>query len=131
MINDTTVVFTGNFGKGKALVWVIDGDCLYDLALDNHYADMFLSVTSAEDVSSEYPDHDGISVRLFKDDEALEDFCTSEYFGSILLSSPIVLNLGDYAYGRYVVSPNARFDGQQFYILDQDVSQLMPFYTGE
>jgi hypothetical protein len=131
MINDTTVAFTGNFGKGKALVWVIDGDCLYDLALDNHYADMFLSVTSAEDVSSEYPDHDGISVRLFKDDEALEDFCTSEYFGSILLSSPIVLNLGDYAYGRYVVSPNARFDGQQFYILDQDVSQLMPFYTGE
>ena len=129
MINDTAVAFTGNFGKGKALVWVIDGDCLYDLALDNHYADMFLSVTRTEDISSSYPDHDGISVRLFKDDEPLEDFCTSEYFGSILLSSPLVLNLGDYAYGRYVMSPHARFDGQQFYILDQDVSQLEPFYN--
>jgi hypothetical protein len=131
MINDETVYFTGNFGKGKALVWIIDGDCLYDLALDNNYADMFLSVTSAEDVSSSYPEHDGVSVRLFKNDEVLEDFCTSEYFGSILLSNPLALNLGDYAYGRYVISPSAKFDGEKFIILDQDVSQLMPFYTGE
>lgn len=131
MINDEIVYFTGNFGKGKALVWIIDGDCLYDLALDNNYADMFLSVTSTEDVSSSYPDHDGISVRLFKDTEVLEDFCTSEYFGSILLSNPLVLNLIDYAYGRYVVSPNAKFDGEKFIILNKDVSQFMPFYTGE
>jgi hypothetical protein len=130
MINDTTVAFTGNFGKGKALVWIIDGDCLYDLALDNNYADMFLSVTSAEDVSSSYPDHDGISVRLFKDTEVLQDFCTSEYFGSILLSNPLVLNLGDYAYGRYVMSPDAKFDGEKFIILNQDVSELAPFFIG-
>lgn len=130
MINDKDIEFTGNFGIGKALVWIIDGDCLYDLALDNHYADMFLSVTNVEDISSDYPEHEGISVRLFKDTEVIEDFCTSEYFGSILLSNPIVLDLKNYAYGRYVMSPNAKFDGEKFIILDQDVSNFMPFYLG-
>lgn len=127
MINDNSIEFNHLLGKGKALVWVIDGECLYDLPLNHHYADMFLSMTEAIDISDEYPDHDGITVRLMSNENHLEDFQTSEYFGSILLSNPLVLDLSKYAYGRYVESPHARFDGEKFIILSQDASNLMPF----
>lgn len=130
MINDNDIEFNLNLGKGRALVWVIDGDCLYDLALNHQYASMFLSTTHAIDVSDEYPSNDGITVRLMCNEDILEDFHTSEYFGSILLSNPTLLDLLDYPYGRYVVSPYAKFDGEKFVILNRDVSMLMPWYPG-
>lgn len=131
MINDVDIQFDLNRGLGKALVWIIDGDCLYDLPLNNDYAEMFLSVTDAVDVSEQYPENDGITVRLINNESILNDFHTSEYFGSILLSSPTVLSLTDYPYGRYVISPYAKFDGEKFIILNRDVSDLMPWYHGE
>jgi hypothetical protein len=111
---------------GEPLVWVIDGDCLYDLPVKDEYVDMFLNFNTIYDVSEEYPDHNGIAVRFIKNDYWSYDFLTSEYFGSVLLSDPEILNLNDYPYGAYVRSPYAQFDGTKFIILDQDMSGLIP-----
>lgn len=118
-VNDGTML-------GVPLVWVIDGDCLYDLPLSQEHADIFLTADSVEDVSELFPDHSGITVRFVKDGDTLANLSTSEYFGSILLSDPQVVDLRDYPYGRYVVSPNAKFDGEKFIITDRDVTNLVP-----
>ena len=49
-----------------------------------------------------------------KGEEVLEEFQTSEYFGSILLSNPTVLDLSAYPGGSTIISPNAIFDGEKF-----------------
>jgi hypothetical protein len=127
IIKDTDVeILYTTVPTGAALVWVIDGDCLYDLPVKDDYVDMFLNFTEVQDVSEEYPDHDGISIRFIKDSTIVHDFLTSEYFGSVLLSSPQIFNLNNYPYGRYVRSPYAKFDGTKFIILDQDVSEMLP-----
>jgi hypothetical protein len=117
--------------QGKALCWVIDGDVLYDLPLIQKYIDLFTGYNNIIDVSKNYPTHNGITVQFLKNDEILEEFNTSEYFGSILLSNPQVLDLGVYPYGQYVISPNAKFDGEKFIILDQDVTEKDPWYHGK
>ena len=114
---------------GKALVWVIDGDCVYDIVIPQEYLIYFEYSDKIEDVSHIYPDQNGITVRFYKDNIYLEDFNTSEYFGSILLSNPTVLDLSKYPYGRYVASPNAKWDGEKFIITNRDVSNLMPWYS--
>ena len=124
MLKDINIQFVaGNdvaFGaKGVALVWTIDGDCLYDIPVFEEYVPMFTSSDEILDVSDEYPDHDGITVRFIKDGEVLEDLQTSEYFGNILLSDPVVLDLSKYPYGRYVISPHAKFDGEKFIITNR------------
>jgi hypothetical protein len=119
MINEENVE-----GIGVPLVWVIDGDCLYDLAVTEEYLSMFTEFDEVLDVSNEYPDHNGITVRFIKDGEVIEDFQTSEYFGSILLSEPQVLSLFDYPHGHFVQSPNAQFDGEKFIITNRDVTAL-------
>jgi hypothetical protein len=116
---------------GEALVWIIDGDCLYDLPLKKEYVDMFINHDAIQDISLEYPNHDGLAVRIIKDENIICDFLTSEYFGSILLSNPLVLFLKDYPYGRYVISPHAKFDGEKFIILDQPMDGLLPWYSEE
>lgn len=126
MITDQDIEFDINKGYGKALVWIIDGDCLYDLPLNLDYAEIFLSYDDILDVSHEYPENTGITVRFMKDGSVLNEFNTSEYFGSILLSDPLVLNLSDYPYGRYVQSPYAKFDGEKFIILNQNVVGMVP-----
>lgn len=129
MLTDNIIEFVGGNDtvlgiKGIALVWVIDGDCLYDLPVLEDYADMFLNSDEVIDISDEYPDHDGIVVRFMKNGEVVNEFKTTEYFGSILLSEPLVLHLGKYPYGRYVISPNAKFDGEKFIITDRNVTHL-------
>lgn len=131
MITDNDLEYVREEGvKGAALVWVIDGQCLYDLALNARWVQLFTSYDTITDVSSEYPAHSGIAVRMSLGGQVLEDFLTSEYFGSILLSDPLVLNLADYPYGRYVQSPNAGFDGTQFIIYGRENENLMPWYAG-
>ena len=127
MLNDNNISFVYEGKPGVALVWIIEGDCIYDLAVSEEHAEIFESADEVIDVSSEYPDHMGITVRFKKAGEVLEDFQTTEYFGSCLLSNPMVLRLADYPYGRYVSAPNAKFKDNQFIILDQDVSGLPPF----
>lgn len=126
MLTDKDILFAYNGVPGVPLVWVIDSQCLYDTALTQEHSKMFLESDTVIDISEEYPDHDGITVRFLKDGNKIEDFKTSEYFGSILLSNPMVLNLMDYPYGRYVESPNALFINNQFVITDRDVTELMP-----
>ena len=115
--------------NGKAFVWVIDDDCLYDEVIPENLVYLFTDNNELSDVSDEYPEHDGIVIRFIKNQEELADFKTSEYFGSILLSQPNLVDLSLYPYGRYVVSPNAKFDGTQFIILDRDMTDLMPWYS--
>lgn len=116
MINEEIVL-----GIGNPLVWIIDGDCLYDFAVKAEYISMFTESDEVIDVSNEYPEHNGLTVRFIKNGIIVEDFQTSEYFGSILLSEPQVVSLFNYPYGHFVVSPNAKFDGSKFIITDRDV----------
>lgn len=126
---DIEIIIPGE--SSSPLVWIIDEECLYDLAVKAVYVEMFLTSDTVENVSSVYPEHDGIAVRFIKNSEILYDFLTSEYFGSILLSNPLVLDLRDYPYGRYVMSPYARFDGERFIILNQDTTHLMPWHPSQ
>lgn len=119
MINEETIQ-----GIGVPLVWIIDGDCLFDLAVKPEYISVFTESDEVLDVSNEYPDYDGITVRFIKNGEVVEDFQTSEYFGSIILSQPQILSLFDYPYGHFVQSPNAEFDGEKFIITDRDITAL-------
>jgi hypothetical protein len=128
MLTDTDLMYLRGDGSidGVPLVWVIDGDCLYDIPTYQEHADMFLAADEVIDISSDYPDHDGLTLRFIKNDIIINELQTSEYFGSILLSDPLVINLLDYPYGRYVISPNAKFDGEQFIITDRDVTGYLP-----
>lgn len=127
MITEEDIQFIWQGVDGVPLTFIIDGDCLYDLPLSVENSKIFTDFTSAKDVSSEYPGHDGLTVRLYKNDQVIEDFQTSEYLGSILLSNPTVVNVLNYPYGRYVYSPYAKFDGEKFTILDIDVTGKPPF----
>lgn len=129
MLTDDSIHFVYEGTRGIPLVWVIDTQCLYDLPLSVEHAAIFTGYDEVLDISEQYPDHDGITVRFLKNGETLEEFQTSEYFGSILLSNPRVLNLLDYPYGFYVSSPNALFVNDEFVILDTDMSTLDPYYT--
>jgi hypothetical protein len=130
MLTDNDLVFSMQADKvfGVALVWVIDGQCLYDLPIWPELADMFMLSDEVVDISEEHPDHDGITVRFIKNGTTVEDLQTSEYFGSILLSDPLVVNLDDYPYGRYVISPNATFDGESFTLTNRDMTYLQPWH---
>ena len=130
MLTDSSILYVReNDGiDGVPLVWVIDGECLYDIPTTEAYRQMFIDSDVVLDISNLYPDHDGITVRFIKDGSVVNELQTSEYFGSILLSSPQVLNLLDYPYGMYVTSPNALFDGEKFIIKNQEMSSLMPWH---
>jgi hypothetical protein len=128
MLTDQLLEFTYNGTKGVPLVWVIETQCVYDLPLSAENAAIFTDATEVIDISSEYSEHDGITVRFLKDGVVLEELQTSDYFGSILLSSPLVLNLLEHPYGLYVSSPNALFVNDEFVILDTDMSVLKPFH---
>jgi hypothetical protein len=129
MLKDTDLEFTFNGTPGVALVWVIDGECLYDLPLTAEHAEIFLNADTVLDISNDHSEHDGTVVRLMQNGVTSMELMTTEYFGSILQSSPLVLKLSDYPYGRYVVSPYAEFDGEKFIVTNRDVSSLPPYYV--
>ena len=131
MLTDSSLQFVYQGEKGVPLVWVIDTQCVYDLPVTQQHAAIFTEADEVVDISEDYPEHDGITVRFLKAGQVLEELQTTEYFGSILLSNPLVLNLGDYPYGMYVMSPNALFIDNQFVILDTDMDTLKPFHDHE
>jgi hypothetical protein len=126
MLTDKDITFAYDGNPGIPLVWVIDTDCVYDLPLSKEHADIFLTHDEVIEITEQYPNHEGITVRFLKDGNVLEELHTTEYFGSILLSNPQVLNLKDYPFGRYVESPNAKFIDGQFVITNRDVTGMMP-----
>jgi hypothetical protein len=112
---------------GLPLVFVIDGECLYDFFSNKYGAELFMKNNGIVDVSSEYPDYEGITVKIIIDENNFEIFQTSEYLGSILLTTSKALCLWDYPYGIYVQSPYATFDGEKFTLLNQDMNNLQPY----
>ena len=128
MLTDSSLEFVYQGERGVPLVWVIDTQCLYDIPLSAEHAAIFTDADEVVDISEDYPEHEGVTVRFLKDGQVLEELQTTDYFGSILLSSPLVLNLGDYPYGMYVMSPNALFVDNQFVILETDMTELEPFH---
>jgi hypothetical protein len=128
MLTDSSLEFVYKSERGVPLVWVIDTQCLYDLPLSSEHAAIFTGADQVVDISEDYPEHEGVTVRFLKNDEVLEELQTSEYFGTILLSNPTVLNLGDYPYGMYVMSPNALFVNGEFVILETDMDGLEPYH---
>lgn len=128
MLTDDSLTFTYNGTRGVPLVWVIDQQCVYDLPLSVEHAAIFTEADDALDISEDHPEHDGVTVRFLKDGQVLEELQTSEYFGSVLLSNPLVLSLLDYPYGMYVSSPNAMFVDNEFVILDADMAALKRFH---
>jgi hypothetical protein len=130
MISELDLTFVRGHGESHALAWIIDGECLYDLALNDDYAKLFLFTDKIEDISGLYPDNAGLTLRFFKDEEILEEININEYFGSILLSTHKVINLMGHAYGDYVTSPYANFINNEFIVSDQDMTTLEPFYNG-
>jgi hypothetical protein len=126
MLTDNQIMFTYEGTPGVALVWVLDDQCLYDLPLSVEHSEIFLNTNSVVDVSADYPDNDGLTLEIKQDNVILEVFNTNEYFGSILLSDPLVLKLSDYPYGRYVQSPDATFDGEKFIITNRNLTGYLP-----
>ena len=132
MLTDNSLLYTrGNDGiDGVALCWIIDGESLYDIPTWQEYVEMFTTSDEVIDISADYLDHNGITVRFIKNGQVVNELQTSEYFGSILLSNPLVVNLFDYPYGRYVVSPHATFDGEKFTITNRDMTDFLPWSPG-
>jgi len=127
MLTDDDIWFEWKGINGVPLCWVIDGDVLYDYPLSVEHSKIFLECDEIIDISEQYPDHDGITVRFMKNGEILEELKTSEYFGSILLSNPQVIDMDKYPYGKYAIAPHAKFDGEKFILTDgRDMSQLSP-----
>lgn len=130
MLTDNNLLYTrGNDGiNGVAIAWVIEGEVPYCIPTWQEFADMFISHDEVVDISLDYPDHDGITVRFIKNGETINELQTSEYFGSILLSNPLAVNTLDYAYGRYVMGGDATFDGEKFTITNRDLTGYLPFH---
>lgn len=127
MITDNDLKYIHDHEKlGHALSWVIDGECVYDIALNDKYAEIFLLSDTIEDVSLEYPDLPGITVRFFKNGLPIEELNTSEYFGSVLLTPHLVINLHGHTNGWYVSGANAQFVDKQFVILDRTPEEIDP-----
>lgn len=117
--------------QGAPLVFVIDGECLYDFVVTSYGVELFTKNKGILDLSFEYPDYAGTTVQITKENDEIEIYQTSEYFGSILLSNPTVVSLVDYPYGHYVISPDATFDGTKFNIKNTTVyrhSQLTEWH---
>ena len=102
--------------KGIALAWIIDGDVIYDSVMNTDNAMFLLEATSVLDVSSSYPDHVGIVLAYLKDGSIIQELKTDEYFGSLSLSDPLIINLSNHENGAFVVSPNARFIDNKFIV---------------
>jgi hypothetical protein len=111
---------------GMPLVFVIEGQCVYDFPSTRYGSELFFHNKGIVDISNEYPAYDGITVKIIMDEENFEVLQTSEYLGSILLTPHSVFCLYDYPFGAYVISPDATFDGTRFTITDRDMDGLSP-----
>lgn len=109
-----------------ALCWVVGEEAAYDTPVDANYLSMFVDNDQVLDVSDEYPDHNGITVRFLKNNEIINDFQTSEMFGAVLLSNPKVINLNFHKDGIYVFPGNAAFIDNEFKIFNKTAPDMYP-----
>jgi hypothetical protein len=114
MLNDDSIYFIYGQGKdGIAIGFVIEEDLVYDIPAWKTFYDLLISSDSMLDVSQEYPEHSGITIAIIKNGERVEIFQTSEYFGSVLLSNPLILDMSQYSNGANVVTPS-KFINNEF-----------------
>lgn len=134
MLTDNEIIFSWDQNNptdvAAALAFIIDEDVVYDAPLHNWAADMFLRADSFIEVSSN-PETEKVVVSILENGIELDQLETTEYFASILLSNPTIKDLNSHPYGRYVISPNAKFINNEFVILDMNVEGLPPFITEE
>ena len=130
MINDLDIAYRSERDKlkGAPLTFVIDGECLYDFVVTEEGVNLFTKNKGINDISNDYPDYDGITLEIVKENDEIEIYQTNEYFGSILLSNPTIVNVIDYPYGHYVLSPGASFDGEKFIIKNRPLSELTEWH---
>lgn len=127
MINDSSISYNRDRDgfNGAPLVFVIDGECVYNFLVTEEGVNLLTKNISISDISSEYPDHYGLTLEIIKENGESEIFQTSELFGSILLSNPTVVNAAKYPYGDYAIATDAvaDFDGEKFIIKNLSVSK--------
>jgi hypothetical protein len=104
---------------GMPIAFVIDQEVLYTAAILHTFGEILLNATSFKDVSSMYPEHDGITIEILSGEEVVETWKTTEYVGSIILSSPLILDMSKYKNGIYVYDLNSTFDGTKFIIKEE------------
>ena len=127
MINDIDIqhVFSRDKLAGAPLVFVIDGECLYTFNATLYGIDLFTKNKGITDISSDYPEHAGSTLQIIKENDEVEIYQTNEYFSSILLSNPTVLDSREYPYGHLVAPNEASFDGEKFNLKNRTVGQLL------
>jgi hypothetical protein len=117
--------------EGIAVAWVIDSDVVYEHVISKDVFNLFSLSDEIIDVSERYSPDGYLYISFIKDGKEIDVLKTSEYFGSILLSNPLMINLLNHKNGRYVFSPNAKFINYEFLITDRNVEQLPGWYPGE
>jgi hypothetical protein len=127
--NDLEYVKGEGYAFGVALSWVLDNEVVYTLAVNSDIADMFLN-SDVSDVSIEYPEHNGVSVKFSMTDGQEEILQTSEYFGSILLSNPVVINLLSHKHGTVILGKGEQFLNNEFAIPNVDMSTIQEWGLG-
>ena len=130
MITDKDIEYNKNHTDlpAVALAWVIDTEVVYAIAVTNEIANLFMK-SEYIDVSDQYPDYNGISVKLIGP-QGEEIFQTSEYFGSIILSNPVIINLLSHKYGKYILGSGEFFINNEFVIPSSDTSSLDEWSMG-
>jgi nicotinic acid mononucleotide adenylyltransferase len=114
MLNDDSIYFIYGQGKdGVAIGFIIGEDLVYDIPAWKTFYDLLISADDIIDISIEYPDHDGITVAIMQNNEIIESFQTTEYFGSVLLSNPLIVDMAQYSNGANVVTPS-KFINNEF-----------------
>lgn len=117
MVTDASVeYFYSPEIPGMPIALVIDGEVLYTAPVWSTFGQILLDATGFRDVSSIYPEHNGITVEILSNEEVVETWQTTEYVGSILLSEPLILDISQYENGGYVEDLKASFDGVKFII---------------
>jgi hypothetical protein len=99
------------------LAFIIGEDVLYTYPFNERGTNLCLNFTDAIDVSNDFPENEGLTIKFMKNETELETLNTSEYFGSILLSNPKVINLVNHKRG-YATGEPAKFIDNEFYVLD-------------
>jgi hypothetical protein len=130
MITDIEITFNADAKEtGVApLAFVIGEDVLYTIAASKLGADLFLDFTDAIDVSDNFPENNGITIKFMNNEIELETLHTSEFFGSILLSNPKVINLVNHKRG-YATGEPAKFIDNEFYVLDGRSNESISDWT--
>lgn len=114
MLNDDSIYFIwGEDKPGVAIGFVIGKDLVYDLPAWKTFFDMLIEMDDVIDISEQYPEHNGLTVQFMKNNKILEKFQTTEYFGSVLLSNPLIVDLNQYENGDSVITP-AKFINNVF-----------------